>query len=532
MADEATDPNSASDYSNTVENSSLKSPATKSYSDDETDLLDSSITPASAVDTTTTSDSSNEDIGLPADKESKDQSTILPPSDIYSQFMSLQPEFHNPFRANAFSMEADSHNGPNDLLGLNLSAVGGIPVLPPGFGEGASTPMVTPGDVIENFPALLSNGRDTTFEKNQNEEFYNSSTVWNTEPSSDNTWSRAVGGRRPIEHPVGSPKLSSYYKVSDQSYFSSDDFDDFVHQSQVDNDTFQPYTAIKDYSSVSSSGVITESRENGIGFEVREQAGVTSESRVQPRKWPEDTSKLIGTRGRKSKTKSSSRLEAERGTSRADTVISDGGLNWSSSAPGLPNRTNSFTSMNESSNTYGLGVGRVEDISSSVNGDDRDRNPTRASITAYAMAAIGQGRNHKINGEGFFPATSMPSTSHSHIDVQPTPESHAIYESSSSDEINNDVMDESFCCLLCYTAYNTASELASHSTSDIGHLELALLDSGADKIWQYPPPPPQKSSKASLNSTLCTKLAIKICLKGGRKKVSFKDFYSLPPTLC
>ena len=58
-----------------------------------------------------------------------------------------------------------------------------------------------------------------------------------------------------------------------------------------------------------------------------------------------------------------------------------------------------------------------------------------------------------------------------------------------------------FHCILCYTNYHTSEELTYHCSNDPDHLVLSQLDCGADNIWLYPPPPPQKSLKIDM----CTK---------------------------
>lgn len=63
----------------------------------------------------------------------------------------------------------------------------------------------------------------------------------------------------------------------------------------------------------------------------------------------------------------------------------------------------------------------------------------------------------------------------------------------------NNLGGTAYKCYLCYVTFESEAEIAEHVKSS-RHLEMVLVDSGAETLWWYPPPPP---SLATQEYTLC-----------------------------
>lgn len=61
-------------------------------------------------------------------------------------------------------------------------------------------------------------------------------------------------------------------------------------------------------------------------------------------------------------------------------------------------------------------------------------------------------------------------------------------------DTDNGIGDGKFFCLLCYFAFKTAGDLFAHCSTVTAHQEIAALDAGAEKVWQYAPPPPREGN--------------------------------------
>ena len=236
--------------------------------------------------------------------------------------------------------------------------------------------------------------------------------IWHDEdplPESS-TWSRAVGKKSDFQ------SLSPLHSLSQQS-FESKGMDEIIHQSQVDDDSFQPYDSIK------PPPVIPALVERRGGAKESEPSKM-----INYAKSPLQAAEVLN----------SSRSASSKG--------SDSMKFFDSSNPG-PNVDNggflasamaAAEEMKFSSNNVQIGGSPLEDIYHSKSNSPEDM-----------------------------------------IGAQP------IYPT------NNGL----FRCLLCFQRFQTSDELKSHGSSDLSHLELCLLDSGHDRVWQYSPPPPHRSEE-------------------------------------
>lgn len=320
------------------------------------------------------------------------------------------------------------------------------------------------------------------------------------ELESGKSWSRVVGVRQGVEQSAGKDTPTYEHRselkftdvsLHDTSFGYDDDEDDmdkqfplrpsdeFIHQSQVDSDSFQPY---------GGGGIAKAAAVQDRGW-VKEE-DVESRRRNASKKLREVETKSLVAVGRSE--------ELADGNHTSSSLVGSGGLpSWSSP------RVDRNAKATKDHSVYGLEL--------NVNGDpwksSSELNPTRASIMASAFAAAtttttpGSGEGGKENAMpgGYQPIAGLgrPSSKNAEdFDI------FSDYGLAAANRSSNGVRDWTFSCLLCYTLFENAEELGSHCSTS-AHMEIAMLDSGAEKVWQYAPPPPGRVDKSLMR--VCSK---------------------------
>lgn len=227
-----------------------------------------------------------------------------------------------------------------------------------------------------------------------------------------------------------------------QQSFESRSYDEFVHQSQVEDDTFQPYASIKQSPVVIKGGKEFDS----ISGAIDERKSLLESAVTMPPPLASGNANMYrnlfgggapGTgyrAGLDSHTTSSNR-------SGFDSTF-------------LVSTTNEPTFTGNSNSGGGGGGGNVEARSySPVKDDDIYQSDLSSKSNSPEPIVVNTGQADT---------------------------------------------DSLFYCILCYRDYKTSEELTSHCSSDLDHLVLAVLDGGADEIWKYPPPPPHRPHEVEM----------------------------------
>ena len=428
---------------------------------------------------------------------------------IYPQFLVPHAMFDNPFSSNVPPPpnEIATNNSSSDLISLSFSGITG---LPRGYEKDFSG--VNPGGVGVSstyYPSLLSDQK-TKPEQSQSqsqwkkgdERMKSESSGWSGgDQQVSDFWSRAVGDKKVSveylfdESPLDNPALPMHNLVGDDEEFSPlRPSHEFLHQSQVDNDVFQPYT-IQPPAKKSILRGTNRSKNNNSTSETESRKKLT-ENGVNVLEDSFPGGKVVASSG---------------GNSIAP---NDGRLQWSPS-PLNATRDVFASSSNEKlmeSSVYGL-VGNQTAVREASSSNAR----SNMMMTSAVAAAAASGRDTEVgvvaddlktganinhgNEENVFPDGFDRATRHSNLKSPPLRER----DSASTNASKRVETGGGFHCLLCYDTCETGEELASHCSSDLEHLERVIFDSGASKIWRFPPPPPQEP-KTSV--PICTRSVI------------------------
>ena len=342
--------------------------------------------------------------------------------------------------------------------------------------------------------------------------------------------------------------------------FTADDFeeypvrpsDDFIHQSQVESDMFQPYAARSPLvlsklgidserspkqSVLESSMKGADDRLPGLGINT-DDIPKSKEIGLEDRDWNDEDDLLIeksgspddfglefspGARmsspggrgvidpspgGRSSRGAGNRR--ADRNTNNNSSSLGPGskasatgnGLAPGGSSSGLPPISRSDLPWS---------IGDTKDSVAGLGGFDLDMgsggkglwdntswgNPSNSSsfmasafAAANSIASEPESKPAALDPLGSMKETSFPSALQTLDDAMKSKD-EALF--GSSDE-NNGIGDGKFFCLLCYAAFRTAGDLFAHCSTASTHQELAALDTGAEMVWQHVPPPPKQGN--------------------------------------
>lgn len=299
--------------------------------------------------------------------------------------------------------------------------------------------------------------------------------------------------------------------------------DEFVHQSQVENDAFQPYASVPVLPSISGRGRMKElvdTRDRRIP-----KARVVT---LQGGNWSANVKDIVAVNGvdkterlpEKSANdslretapvkKNGIFLDDVDASNRSSTSVAPNGAHqWSAVSP-VGRKAESLVPANGAmmdSRQYDLGElsnGRSSwDVASELRPAKSSGADAASSTSVTRVSSIaGEDSADRFVEEktsSFSASAVPPARSAEEMDVFSGSGSNGLARAMKSNGVENEVHP----CLLCYTAYGTASELGLHCSTDVGHLEMAVLDSGAAKVWSFAPPPPQKLNASLLQ--VCTK---------------------------
>ena len=241
------------------------------------------------------------------------------------------------------------------------------------------------------------------------------------------------------EDPIsGSSTRKSDFNLlpTSQPSYEAKSLDEFVHQSQVEDDTFQPYASIKQSPVIPAIAKRKGERDGNNALDKRK--GDLLDSAVT--------------------------MVAPLASGNSNTYRNPFGAPGTSYIAGL----NSNTANSNRSTT-----------------DSSFMCSTDGGVLSFTGGGNGGGGNIERRS--------------SHDTVK----DDDIFESDLSNKSNSpeaagvhtrcgDHIDGLFDCILCYRNCQTSERLASHCSTDLDHLELAMLDSGAEEIWKFPPPPPHR----------------------------------------
>lgn len=375
------------------------------------------------------------------------------------------------------------------------------------------------------------------------------------EPQPEKLWSRVVGVKQGAEQLVSKdtppyqkrrPELqftgggeslhdnSFGYEGEEEDemkkFFPLRPSEDFVHQSQVDHDAFQPYAGAKDTPLLIPLG-------GGGGGKEGEIPKVPSVVQ-QGHGWSKEEEEDVLMRGRSVGGGKKSRgrggrgdvagMEETGGDSNGLSGLGNGDLlSWSSPSRVERNAKakDAFLSSSTSSSTaptsatahhYGLDLGmhsHASDMSSTWGGNSIMASALAAATTVEALPTSGGSGRLEVelgrDEEDPFPARYKPRPLSG---LEETVDSDGLSDPDMFGEYGGGVAtggnagaemgDTKFSCLLCYRVFKNAEELGSHCGTS-SHLERALWDSGAEEVWQYAPPPPGRVNRSRLR--VCTK---------------------------
>ncbi len=486
--------------------------------------------------------------------------------------------FDNLFHPNAPSKGVETAlQGPEasrDMISLSfagITAAGGGG----GGGGGGEDPNsedsfgiagVSPHAGVPFLPYMASSGQQSESDMSRNE--YTDGN-WNHSQSgdqfgeaaktSDRLWSRVVGGKQSAEHqPSSRADTTSLDGMSDSTFHTShntsytmeeDDVihlcpcDDFVHQSQVENDTFQPYAAMN-HSPILLPALLDRGDGSGSGsggFRGKDTVGS-----IEGKWTEEDEASVAPDVDYKPRAKSPlppSRLSRRRELFSNDSKNSNSKISGVSKAPGggglapgsskAPGGTiaplgggslavggggNPWSHGDEGGVTLGGGISvfsasksdRTEPL---VNGGgvwgagvptEVPSTAARGDMLASAFA-VSSDLDRAVGGVGgtnFLEAlrplsAGPPSTPKPNHDVI----SNSHHPPMPGGTVKSGRVgggEGSHPCLLCYAVFGSASKLGSHCSGDPGHLEMAMLDSGAEMAWRHTPPPPNLPNPSTL----------------------------------
>jgi hypothetical protein len=367
---------------------------------------------------------------------------------------------------------------------------------------------------------------------------------------SNKWWSPGVeeleDGSSREEMPSSRNAYNTSYSVDDGEEYPLRPSDDFVHQSQVDNDPFQPYASSR--SPMLLPGIVAlESprqpnlKSGSIKGDLGKLPGLdiglggipkSREIGLEDRDWEDADDVLIEKSGGPSPEDGG--LELSPGYLRSVGVadirngsrVSDAGNNLAPGsgkgvatgsndlAPGggggggggtalghkLPWSTgdgelkeDTFADQLAGIGRFGVGGGGLWDNTSW--GTNHTSNSFMASAFAAAANPITSSPDRKHGSLQFPKDNSFPSTPQS-LNNTLTPGAVKSRDTTlyrSGDQVVADIGDRKFFCLLCYLAFKTAGDLFQHCAT-LTHQEIAALDTGAERVWQYAPPPPKEGS--------------------------------------
>ncbi len=381
---------------------------------------------------------------------------------MYSQFM-MPPQtaqFDYPYNSTGVTptKEVPASDTSSDMIGLTFSGITGIP---PGFQVG--------GFDDNNNAGVKSTADTYNWNQNGSRDKYVADFIddWDTsDVYNDTSWSRAVGNKQTMSN--GQLEGSSNSRVSATTFQSYVDrsprpSEEFVHQSQVENDAFQPYASIKESLLLPSSSAVSGSGGDDGGGEATMHGAIMA----QDKRWwsvgGDDGGSSGSTRQQKKEKMSKNRTNDAKLASYfdEDTLVDEYDKKLNVKEEG-------FTSANEINGRVDKGEsGRFTGIPASSGGHfDAAKSAQNVFPSAFPSTTDGPNFRNPVHSQK---------------------DNGSKVSDSSNDGLHS--------CLLCYNVFKTASELASHCSSDVSHLEVALLDSGADNVWKYSPPPPRKTER-------------------------------------
>ena len=368
---------------------------------------------------------------------------------------------------------------------------------------------------------------------------------------------------------MSSPATTAHMLGYDEDVFPLRPTEDFVHQSQVENDPFQPYASpakspiLLHNSSFSSEGISKSSKEIGLEErDWREEDDVDIEEGgggggVGVALSPPATSARVTRSSRLGvmslfrDRNASNKDGLAPGSGSGGGVVVVGGSGGTGGGSSNSNKKMSRSSgsggskapgtsvlASSDSNSVGGGGGGVRHPNSIVSGQSNIAAPLDDS--AIAGATNGGSGLWDSTSWGGYPSHSFMvtsafaprpgetfATSTPHLEpmrqedllpslqLPPPPKPiedqktglSSIFGSSSPTITRgggrSGIVEGEFFCLLCYCGFKTAEDLFSHCSSDPSHQERTMLDVGAEKIWQCPPPPPHRPTSSSLH--LCSR---------------------------
>ena len=372
----------------------------------------------------------------------------------------------------------------------------------------------------------------------------NSSQVMAGQAQNEKSWSRVVGRRQgaeigdtPFREQRAELKFTEVSSHNSSFGYGEDDADDmdkhfrpseaFVHQSQVENDTFQPYDRetpllLTPRGGGANTGGISKAREIAA---------------VQGKGWTKEEDRDVGKKASVTDSRSRNGVVSVMGPGRGGEVSPD--ISNSNSLSGLGSASHSpwFPVAGVTNTTTRAGAGRTDrdakvkdafmSIGETINTSEHSAYGLGLNMSAGIATTWGTGET-TINPPG--PVMSVMATptfppnnpTHHSEDVRPSPgEENALlggyqavgnafststdsdmlmfgdYSHGSSNDISDVVMDGEFVCLLCYKGFKSEEELGHHCSTN-SHMEAAMLDSGAERVWQFAPPPSRKVNLSSL----------------------------------
>lgn len=352
--------------------------------------------------------------------------------------------------------------------------------------------------------------------------------------------------------------LNTSFTVDDFEEYPVRPSDDFIHQSQVESDLFQPYAASSRNPLVLSKliGIDSERspKQSGLDSSLRGTSdllaglGVSADTipkskeiGLEDRDWndeddilieksgsPEDFGMDLSAEGQISSPGGRGVIDPSPGR-RSSRGVGNGGTdentNNSSLAPssgkapgqgvgasgkastgnglapgsGLPPHNDLPWSIGDNKDSiaglsgFGLDVSSGRGLWDNTSWGNSSTNSFMASAFAAANSIVSDSENKPaLDPLGNAKGISFPSALQTLDDTMKLNDK-APFGSSDQSE-NNGIGEGKFFCLLCYAAFRTAGELFVHCSTTSSHQELAALDTGAERVWQYAPPPPKQGN--------------------------------------
>lgn len=372
------------------------------------------------------------------------------PSQFYPQYVP-QAHFDNLFQPANGGITINTPNG--NAMGLGFSGV--TAGVPPGIEERYGMPVVTAPGLPFSAQVKSDDSKFNGSNDAWNQQF--GSGGWNVEQQAP--W-KAVGSKEPY---------------SDSDHYSLPD--DFVHQSQVENDRFQPYD-FKEPPVMPAIGKTMSGNHQDDQLTAQVKIDATGGKKKRKKKPGAKAVNQQSTAAAAANAYESAGVVETGISKRSDGLGSREEFQWSSINNG--NDQSIFALSSEQSSGYGGNKKNIDSMVDSIAPQKEAKVDTRVS-------------NPAPRGTGSRPP------------LLPTPE----YDN--FDGLTRKIHEK--CCLLCYGLYQSLKELTDHCSS-VDHLEMAVWDSGAEKLWQYPPPPPQKPASSSIPA-ICVRLVMSgLMLKG------------------